>query len=201
MERSGDRAIARFYHRFYRRFSRYYDLLIRFVPGWSQRLEQVIPRIKGPRVLEVSFGTGYLLSRYRERFQSVGLEYNQAMLDTARAALPGASLVRGDAHALPFPDESFDSLVNTDAFSLYLDPEKAMAEFYRVLTKGGRLLLMEMHDPRDGNWLGQRLMIVPRICRLPARDYDDLLSGVGFEVEDLNVGLRGVLHLYVATKT
>jgi ubiquinone/menaquinone biosynthesis C-methylase UbiE len=111
-----------------------------------------------------------------------------------------AKLLCGDAHALPFPDDSFDTLVNTDAFTLYDDPVKAMAEFYRVLRPGGRLVLLEYGLPKDRNWLGMRMMGLSRMLSMPYLDFDQLLPRTGFTYEDHAVGFAGALHMYVATK-
>jgi ubiquinone/menaquinone biosynthesis C-methylase UbiE len=160
--------------------------------------------MKGPRVLEVSFGTGFLMSQYANRFETTGLDYNPRMIEATRKRLAErglrAELLRGDAHAMPFPDDSFDCLVNTDAFTLYVDPVKAMGEFYRVLKPGGRLVLLEYNYPKDRNWLGMKLMTLPKLLGMPFRDFDELLRGAGFRYEDHPVGMSGVLHMYVGTK-
>jgi ubiquinone/menaquinone biosynthesis C-methylase UbiE len=186
------------------RFTGVYDLGIRLVPIWGPRLRKALPHIEGPRVLEVSFGTGYLLSQYASRFETIGVDYNPRMIEAARRRLARngvrAKLLCGDAHALPFADGSFDTLVNTDAFTLYQDPPRAMAEFHRVLRPGGRLVLMEYDYPKDRNWLGMKLMVLPRLLTMPFVEFDALLQGAGFEYEDYPVGMAGVLHLYVARK-
>jgi hypothetical protein len=75
-----------------------------------------------------------------------------------------------------------------------------MAELFRVLAPGGRLLLMESNYPKDHNRVGMLLMSVPRMLRMPLRDIDALLAGVGFSYQDLPLGMAGILHLYVAQK-
>lgn len=186
------------------RFTGLYDLGIMLHPLWGPRLRKALTQMKGPRVLEVSFGTGFLMSQYADRFETTGLDYNPRMIEATRKRLADrglrAHLLRGDAHAMPFPDDSFDCLVNTDAFTLYVDPVKAMGEFYRVLKPGGRLVLLEYNYPKDRNWFGMKLMIIPKLLGMPFRDFDELLSGVGFQYEDHPVGMSGVLHMYVGTK-
>ncbi len=53
-------------------------------------------------------------------------------------AEPGPSTdVVGDAHALPFPDGSFDGVVCTGTLEHLRDPRKAVGELFRVLRPGG----------------------------------------------------------------
>lgn len=172
---------------------------------FGSRHRKALAHIQGPRVLEVSFGSGYLLSQYANNFETVGIDYNPRYVETTarRLAERGvrATLHQGDAHALQFPDASFDSLVNTDAFTLYEDPAKAMSEFYRVLAPGGRLILMEYNLPKNRSRLGMFFIRVSReFLKQPYVDFDRLLTDVGFEYEDHAVGGAGVLHMYVATK-
>ncbi len=167
------------------------------------RLKKSLRHLRGPRVLEVSFGTGYLMQRYAGRFQTTGIDYNPHYVEATRRRLEAldleATLVEGDAHDLPFAEGSFDSLLNTDAFTLYQDPTRAMSEFYRVLAPGGRLVLMEYDYPSDGNILGTYL--TNRFRRSAQYvDFKTLLNETGFTYEDHPVGSFGMCHMYIATK-
>jgi ubiquinone/menaquinone biosynthesis C-methylase UbiE len=68
----------------------------------------------------------------------VGVDLSRAMLERARAAAPGALLVRADAAALPFASGAFGAVVNIAALDLYADPARVIAESARVLARGGR---------------------------------------------------------------
>lgn len=204
MKPGTDLSRARAFGQLATRFTSLYDFGIWLLPIWGGRLRKALEYLTGPRVLEVSFGTGYLMSRYAGRFETTGLDESQNMIRAAerrlRARGLNANLVRGDAHALPFPEASFDCLLNTDAFTLYQDPPRAMGEFFRVLVPGGRLLLMEWNPPKDGNRLGKMAAFLTKLVSMPRLDMDGILSRAGFVYEDVPVGLFGVLHLYVATK-
>jgi len=172
---------------------------------WGRRHRKALPHIRGPRVLEVSFGMGYLLSLYAGKYETTGLDYNPRYVELARRRLEAANLkanlVEGDAHALPFADASFETLINTDAFTLFQDPQKAMSEFYRVLVPGGRLILMEYDYPAQSNPMGKFVMYWARsVMKMRYIDFRSLLSSVGFTFEDHNVGGSGVLHMFVAVK-
>jgi ubiquinone/menaquinone biosynthesis C-methylase UbiE len=98
-------------------------------------------------VLEVAIGTGLNLARYPAGVRLTGIEWSPAMLQIARrrAAELGRAvdLSEGDAHALPYPDASFDTVVCSLSLCAILDPDRAVAEMARVLRPGGRLLLLD----------------------------------------------------------
>lgn len=69
------------------------------------------------------------------------------MLDIARRRADelgrAVDLTEGDAHALPYPDASFDTVVCTLSLCAIPDPDRAVAQMTRVLRPGGRLLLLD----------------------------------------------------------
>jgi ubiquinone/menaquinone biosynthesis C-methylase UbiE len=197
-------AFTRKWDRAYTAFARPYDLAVRLLPVWKSWLRRALPHIAGPRVLEVSFGTGYLISRYAGAFQTHGLDYNRKMVTVARKNLARAGsraqLVRGNVEALPYPDASFDSLVNTMAFSGYPNGERALAEMKRVLRDDGRLVLIDFTYPPDGNRLGSRVAALWERSGDVLRDMPALFRDCGLDYTDESIGAWGSVRLYVATK-
>jgi ubiquinone/menaquinone biosynthesis C-methylase UbiE len=77
-------------------------------PGWHEevnRLAAVIAALPPTRTLDVGCGTGFLTRHLQG--DVVALDQSKAMLDRARGHARNATLVRGDALDLPFPDRSF----------------------------------------------------------------------------------------------
>jgi ubiquinone/menaquinone biosynthesis C-methylase UbiE len=188
----------------YTRYAGLYDLFVKVIPIWRNWIFQAISQIRGPRVLEVSFGTGYLLTGYAGRYETYGIDLNYKMVWSAKTNLNQkgirAKIQQGDVENLPFREKIFDTVVNTMSFTGYPDGIKAMKEMHRVLKVGGRLILIDINYPGDGNWLGVRLTRMWESFGDIIRDMKTLLGQFGFEYTDQEIGGFGSVHLYVATK-
>jgi len=99
------------------------------------------------KTLEVAVGTGLNLASYPPEVDLVGLDLSSEMLEIAqgRAKELGreVDLRVGDAHALPFDAESFDSVLCTFSLCNIPEPRLAVAEMKRVLRSGGHLVLVD----------------------------------------------------------
>ena len=101
--------------------------------------------LSGKQVLEVSCGHGggaaYLM-RTLHPASYTGLDYNPDGIAFARRRydLPGVDFVHGDAENLPFPDESFDVVLNVEASHAYPHFDRFLPEMVRVLRPGGHFL-------------------------------------------------------------
>lgn len=99
------------------------------------------------RTLEVAVGTGRNLEHYPPGVDVTGIDLSQEMLARARARAEGlgrhVALVEADARSLPFDDRSFDTVVCTLSMCAIPDQGRALAEMYRVLVPGGRLLMVD----------------------------------------------------------
>jgi SAM-dependent methyltransferase len=114
--------------------------------------EQILPLARecvqgAQRVLDVGTGEGQL-ARLAVRdgvSRVVGLDPTRAQLTVAQARGGGAHYVRGGAHALPFPGESFDAVVVCLVFEHVFDLESAISEVGRVLEPGGKFVFFLNH--------------------------------------------------------
>lgn len=189
---------------FYTRFSGVYDFLVKSLPVWKNWLKRTLPHIQGPRVLEASFGTGYLLTQYAGRFRAFGIDYNAVMAQIAKRNLHRkgltACLQQADVSHLPYASHSFDTLVNTMAFSGYPDGVAALIEMGRVLKPGGKLVMVDIDYPKERNWLG---MVTTKFWMASGdiiRDMESLFKEVGWEFQEEEIGGFGSVHLYIAEK-
>ena len=101
--------------------------------------------IAGKDVLEVGCGRGEGSAFVFERFRPRSL----TGVDLARAAIrhcrrrhdrPGLTFLGGDAENLPFPDASFDVVLNVESSHCYPHMSKFLSEVHRVLRPGGVML-------------------------------------------------------------
>ena len=167
-----------------------------------------VPFPTDAHVLEVGGGTGVMtraLAVWPDVSAVVGVDMLPSLLTKARdlaADLPNLTFQQADARSLPFEDETFDVVVFHTTLTHVPDPERALAEAFRVLCPQGWLAVFDGdyatgtvalsdHDPLQAclnvmagtfvhdPWLGRRL---------PA-----LVRGCGFEIAPF----RG--HSYVET--
>lgn len=104
--------------------------------------------LDGRRVLDVGCGDGAFAARLAAGGAAVaGVDADPAMIAAARAAVPGARCMVGDAERLPLPDNHFDLVTAVTVLCLVNDPRRAVADMARVTAPGGRIVLGEL-----GRW-------------------------------------------------
>ncbi|MBM6952609.1 class I SAM-dependent methyltransferase [Enorma phocaeensis] len=106
---------------------------------------------RAPHILDVGCGTGALACRLLDAVPGcrlTGIDLSSAMVARARGRLAGrADVLEGDAERLPFHDESFDLVVCNDSFHHYPDPKRAAFQMWRVLRRGGMLVVGDVWQP------------------------------------------------------
>jgi ubiquinone/menaquinone biosynthesis C-methylase UbiE len=101
----------------------------------------------GGRVLEVGAGTGLNLAHFGADTDLVCVEPDAALFSSlrARASEQGRAItvIDASAHALPFADRSFDTVLFSFSLCTIKDPARALREAARVLMAEGSLLVVE----------------------------------------------------------
>ncbi len=93
----------------------------------------------GVRVLDLCCGPGYNAGEAAARGATVrGLDLAPAMVAEAARRYPGIAFAVGDAEALELPDASVDGVICGFGMLHLAEPERALAEIFRVLAPGGR---------------------------------------------------------------
>jgi ubiquinone/menaquinone biosynthesis C-methylase UbiE len=123
-----------------------------------------------------------------------------------RAAALGrdADLRQGDAQALDFPDESFDTVLCALGLCAIPDDRRAVTEMARVLRPGGRLLLVDhvaasAAPLRGVQWLYERITI-PLAGEHFRRRPVAYLAELGLEIEESERFTLGIVERVCARK-
>jgi len=112
-------------------------------------------------LVDLGTGTGRILELFRDRYErGLGLDVNQAMLayarsNLARSRIANAQLRHGDIYNLTLADGTADAVVMHQVLHFLSDPSRAIAEAARVLSPGGRLLIVDF-APHDLEFLRDR---------------------------------------------
>ncbi len=158
-----------------------YDLLNRVLSlgldrGWREALVRAMALEPGDHALDLATGTGDVavaIARAHPEARITGVDPSAGMLAVgrdklARAALEDrVTLVQGDAQALPFDDDDFAA--SCIAFGIRNVPDRALglAEMARVTRPGGRVVVLELGEPRSGLLAGavrfHIRQVVPRV--------------------------------------
>jgi ubiquinone/menaquinone biosynthesis C-methylase UbiE len=130
------------------------------------------------QILDVGTGSGVVAlaaaARLGGRGSVTGVDLSDGLLRQARRNIAAAGLdqriklERADAEALPFAAQTFDAVLCLFALLHFPRPEMALAEMYRVLKPGGKLIIAIGSGPPLVSlraWI-HRLSRVPDLLRL-----------------------------------
>jgi demethylmenaquinone methyltransferase/2-methoxy-6-polyprenyl-1,4-benzoquinol methylase len=145
-----------------------YDLMNRLMTfgmdaGWRTRAaKSAVGKNRAPFVLDLATGTGdfaMAIQSITPAARVIGLDLVYEMLAFAqqknaarggrRETLP---LLAGDALDLPFPDNTFDAITSAFMLRNVVSLERTFAEMARVLKPGGRVVALEITQPRLQLW-------------------------------------------------
>ena len=98
------------------------------------------------RTLEVGCGTGAILSEFQSQTSLYGLDLDPGALAECKIHAPAASLVRGNALALPYADASFEIVYCHFLLLWVSDPLQALREMKRVTRAGGNIIAFAEPD-------------------------------------------------------
>ena len=90
------------------------------------------------KILEISSGTGALLSHLRKRgYDILGTEYTDEAIRTSQKMFGNLGLLKMSGDDLKFPNKSFDLVISFDVFEHIPDTDKHLREVKRVLKDNG----------------------------------------------------------------
>ncbi|MFD3589346.1 methyltransferase domain-containing protein [Streptomyces sp. NPDC058683] len=170
------------------------------LPGAEElraRSYDLLGALPGTSVVDVGCGTGRAVADLVERgVRAVGVDPSEDMIAVARGRWPEADFRIAGAYELPLADASVDGYRADKVFHELAEPERALAQARRVLTPGGRIVLVgqdwdtvviDSDDPALTRTIVHAradLTVGPRA----ARRYRNLLLDTGFR--DVTVEVR-----------
>ena len=151
---------------------------------WKDAMLDWLAPWPGMRLLDVAGGTGDIAFRFLRRVKGQGhatvLDMTGDMLDAGRRRAEATRYadaldwVVGDAMSLPFPDARFDAYTISFGIRNVTRIEDALAEAFRVLRPGGRLMVLEFSRVPEPSlrWLYDRYSfnVIPALGQAIAGD-------------------------------
>jgi demethylmenaquinone methyltransferase/2-methoxy-6-polyprenyl-1,4-benzoquinol methylase len=137
-----------------------YDLLNRVLSlgidkGWRKKAIKMLEPIKPKVILDVATGTGdlALAAMSLNPDKIIGADIAQGMLDIGKLKSKRAGydnkieFINADSAALPFANNSFDAIMVAFGVRNFQHLDQGLAEMYRVLKPGGRMIVLEFSKP------------------------------------------------------
>ena len=173
---------AEYVQRMFTRIAGRYDLMNRLMTGgqdvrWRRQVIRQARLRENASLLDLGTGTGDLAREALSAFPKarvVGADFTLEMMRVGRGNYP-LDFSTADALHLPFGDESFDAVVSGFLMRNVIDIQKALEEQFRILTNGGRIVILDTTRPRRNIlspfiWIHMHF-IIPALGKL--------LTGVG----------------------
>ena len=115
---------------------------------WRVATVRAVAPVAGERILDIAAGTGVSSAALaKSGARVVAVDISPGMLEVGRKRHKKIEFIEADALALPFGDDEFDAVTISFGLRNIVDPKAALAEMYRVLKPGGRLVICEFSRP------------------------------------------------------
>ena len=198
---------------------------------WRKKVVNLVLNHGTEKALDIATGTGDLAVQMAAKGvpSVVGLDISPGMLDVGRRKVQEKRLsqkvemVLGDSENLSFDDESFDAATVAFGVRNFENLEKGLSEIYRVLKKGGILVILEtsvpVKSPYKQFYNFHCRYVLPAIGRIFSRDrsayaylsesasvfphgeaFNNILAKIGFIAIENRPQTFGVATIYTAIK-
>lgn len=159
--------------RMFDQIARRYDLINRLLSFnqdivWREEMKRHLSPKESYDLLDIATGTGdVVISLVKDNphvRMAYGVDLSEGMLEIGKQKVKAEGLQsrimmqKADAQALPFVENTFDAVTISFGIRNIPDLKLALLEMYRVLNKGGRLVILEFSLPKNplvrlGHWV------------------------------------------------
>jgi demethylmenaquinone methyltransferase/2-methoxy-6-polyprenyl-1,4-benzoquinol methylase len=168
---------AAYVQNMFTRIARRYDLMNRLMTGgqdirWRKQVIQLARLRNSASLLDLGTGTGDLAREalaQSSKAKVIAADFTLEMMRVGQKRGP-LDFSSADALRLPFQDWSFDAVVSGFLMRNVIDLQKALQEQYRVLRKGGRMVILDTTRPKKNIlspliWIHMHF-VIPTLGRL-----------------------------------
>jgi ubiquinone/menaquinone biosynthesis C-methylase UbiE len=151
----------------YSKLSSSYDALAPIFFSMGEKAKhKVANQLSSGSVLDIACGTGALLASAQDKgLRCFGIDTSIGMIEVARKKVPGGKFKIGSFYDLPYAENSFDNVVETNAVSgISVNVEQVISEMLRVCKPGGKILIGDYCSPPKDNlvtqvmiWIGHKI--------------------------------------------
>ena len=183
------------------------------------------------KVLDVACGTGdftiEIAKKVAKGSEVIGVDISEGMIAVGKEKIAknniNAAMVVADCEALPYDEGTFDRISVGFGVRNFEHLELGLSEMYRVLTPGGKLVILELSVPSNRfiRWCYKLyfLKILPfigglvsghrgayeylpaSVLRFPAPDkFMEIMKSAGFDVVEHRSITMGICRMYIGKK-
>ncbi len=164
---------------FYNKFSFFYPLADLFLKPQKRKLFQEINKLPPGELLEIGVGNGKHLALCKTH-KITAIDTSTSMLEIAgKQKKENVELLQMNGEDLQFPDKSFDYVILSHVIAVADNPERLLAETFRVLRPEGKVFILNHFTPN--NWLkyvDKSLQPISKIFHFKSLFYMDSLSAI-----------------------
>ncbi|MFT6865334.1 MAG: demethylmenaquinone methyltransferase/2-methoxy-6-polyprenyl-1,4-benzoquinol methylase [Cyclobacteriaceae bacterium] len=198
---------------------------------WRKKAIKLLKKDQPKIILDVATGTGdfAIEALALNPDKVIGVDISEGMLRVGREKMKQRKLnakielLQGDSEGLLFPDNNFDAVIVAFGVRNFENLEKGLADMYRVLKSGGKVVILEFSKPKmfPFKQLYQFYFkwILPTIGRVISKDQSaytylpesvqqfpdgqnflDILAKIGFKNTECKPQTLGISSIYVGIK-
>ena len=200
---------------------------------WRKKaVRELADEPRAMKVLDVACGTGdftiEIAKKIKQGSEVIGVDISEGMIAVGNEKIAksgiNATLTVADCEALPYDEGTFDRISVGFGVRNFEHLELGISEMYRVLTPGGKLVILELSVPSNRfiRWCYKLyfLKILPfigglvsghrgayeylpaSVLRFPAPDkFMEIMKSAGFDVVEHRSLTMGICRMYIGKKT